>query len=368
MKIDTQLVQAGARWNPVLDVPGDGRPGVRRTLEAVVATIEGGGRAFAFSSGQVALHALLQTFEPGSRILVTRDLHPDAWSLLEQAGASNRILTIPVNTSDPASFREELELGVTALIVENPSHLLLHGSDLRALAWEVHRRKGLLIADNTSLTPVLQRPLDFGADVVLHLGARNLAGTTEVQAGFVVSRLSQLIARLERLHGTTAAQLSPFDAWQVLHGLKTLPLRLERQESSASRIADWLSTHPRVRRVHHPLAPDHPGRNALLQQAKGAGTTVSFEILEPVLVPGFLRALRIWKASQGQAGVESLVSIPTAHPQSDSLQALHKALGVGDDLVRLSVGIEDPQDLIDDLDQALSNPSSGFSEVWDYVI
>lgn len=367
MKLDTRLVQAGARWNPI-DTHADKRSGTRRTLEAVLATIEGGGRTFAFSSGQTAIHALIQTFGPGARLLVTRDLNPDTWNLLEHLGAATGLLTVPVDTSDIEVVRAELEAGATAVFVENPSHLLLSGADLRALSWEVHRHKALLIVDNTALTPVLQRPLDYGADVVVQLGARNLAGTTEVQAGFVTTRLSHLIAQLDRLQGTTAALLASFDAWQVLHGIKTLALRLVRQEETARKLALWLAVHPRVRKVWHPVLIDHPGGDRLRSQAQGLGTVVSFEIIEPVLIPGFLRALRIWKATEGQAGVESLVAIPSAHPQSEALAALRRQLGVTDGLVRLSVGIEDGQDLLEDLAQALDNPSTGFSEVWDYVI
>lgn len=369
MKIDTRLVQAGGRWNQTSD-DKDRRNGVRRTLEAVLATIEGGGRTFAFSSGQTAVHALVQTFETGTHFLVSRDLSPDTARILEHLREESRIRVTRLDTSDTDTVRLALdEAGEGAvLLVENPSHHLLHGSDLRSLSWEVHRRKGFLVVDSTALTPVLQRPLDFGADVVLQLGARNLAGTTEVQAGFVTTRLSHLIAKLDRLQSTTAALLSSYDAWQVLHGLKTLSLRLVRQEESARRLARWLSTHPRVSVTWHPSLDGHEGGERIRLQATGTGTVVSFRIVEPVLVPGFLRALRLWKATEGQAGVESLVAIPAAHPASAEELAVRRELGVDEGFVRLSVGIEDVQDLIDDLDQALNNPATGFSEVWDYVI
>jgi cystathionine beta-lyase/cystathionine gamma-synthase len=368
MKLDTRLVQAEAGF--AIGGRGEGQSDVRRTLEGVLATIEGGGRSYAFSSGQMAVHAFAQTLPAGSRILATEDLNPEVWNLLGELQASRGIRVESVDTSDLEAVRKAFEFSqdVKAVYVENPSQVLVRGADLRALAWETHRHNALLVVDNTSLTPVQQRPLDYGADVVLHVGARNLAGVREVQAGFAVTRLTGLIDKLDRLQKTTAAQLSPFDAWQVLQGLKTLGLRSRRQQESAVRIAQWLSTHPRVRQVFHPSLDGHAGGESLRQQSRGFGAVISFEIVEPGLVPGFLRALRLWRASGEQAGVESLVSVPAAHPQGEWLANLRQRLGVDDGLIRLSVGIEDAQDLVDDLDRALNNPATGFAEVWDYVI
>jgi len=368
MKLDTRLVQAEAHFAVVAN--GDGQQDVRRTLEGVLATIEGGGRSYAFSSGQMAVHAFVQTLPAGSRILATEDLNPEVWNLFGELQVSRGIRVDPVDTSDLDAVRKAFEFSedVKAVYVENPSQVLVRGADLRALAWETHRRSALLVVDNTSLTPVLQRPLDYGADVVLHVGARNLAGVREVQAGFAITRLTGLISKLDRLQKTTAAQLASFDAWQVLQGLKTLGLRSRRQQENAVKIAQWLATHPRVRQVFHPSLDGHAGSEPLRQQARGLGAVVSFEIIEPGLVPGFLRALRLWRASGDQAGVESQVSVPAAHPQGEGLASLHQRLGIDGGLVRLSVGIEDAQDLVDDLDRALNNPNTGFAEVWDYVI
>jgi cystathionine gamma-synthase/cystathionine beta-lyase len=230
---------------------------------------------------------------------------------------------------------------------------MLRVADVRALA-ELARRRGILtIVDNTFLTPVLLRPLELGADIVVYSATKYLAGHNDVVAGAAVARTAELAERLAFMQNAVGGVLGPQDAWLTLRGLKTLPLRLARQQANAAGIAAWLSRHPRVSAVHYPGLPQHPGRAILDREGSGHGAMVAFEVADAARVPAILAGGRVFLFAESLGGVESLITYPFAQTHADMDTVLRERLGITDRLLRLSVGIEDAGDLIHDLEEVL---------------
>ncbi len=329
----------------------------RSELEATLAAAEGGARAAVFSSGLAALHAIVSLFKPGDAIIVNEDPYGGTYRQMEEVWRALGIRTLWADTSDLDSVRASWTPAVRALLVESPSNPLLRISPLAALARLAHERHARLIVDNTFMTPLLQRPLDLGADLVLYSATKYLGGHNDVVAGAVIARTARDGDKLLRIQNSVGAIAGPQDAWLLLRGLKTLDVRLERQQRNAQAVAAWLARDPRVRTVYFPGRARHPGARRHAAQADGPGAMISFELREAGRVPALLRRVKVWIFAESLGGVESLVTYPATQTHADVRPELRARLGISDRLLRLSVGLEDARDLIADLDQALGGPT-----------
>lgn len=375
--LETLLAQAGNRRDPatgaisapIYQTASFGHPALgqstgfdysrtanptRLALEETLAAADGGHRAFAFASGMAAIDAALRLFAPGDRIVATEDLYGGTFRLFEKVFRPLGIAVDFVDTSDTRAVETALARpDVRGLFVESPTNPLLKVADLRALATLARARGVLTIIDNTFLTPVLQRPLDLGADLAVYSATKYLAGHNDVVAGAVVTRTPELSERVAFLQNATGAILGPQDAWLTLRGLKTLALRVRRQQENALALAQWLCAHPHVRQVHYPGLPAHPGHAILSREKCGWGGMIAFEIDDPERVPEILAGVRVFLFAESLGGVESLITYPAVQTHADIDEATRERLGINRRLLRLSVGIEDPLDLIRDLENVL---------------
>jgi cystathionine beta-lyase/cystathionine gamma-synthase len=375
-RFETVLTQVGSRWDgttgavsmpvyqsatfrhPALgqstgfDYSRTGNP-TRQALEQALARLEGGTRALAFASGLAAVDAVLSLFEPGARLVVTEDLYGGTFRLLERVYRARGIETAYVDTSDAGQVEAALAAPVAGVFLESLTNPLLKACDVQAVAARAHERGALVVVDSTFLTPYLQRPLALGADVVLHSASKYLGGHNDVIAGVVATANDALAERLAFYQNAVGGILGPQDSWLLLRGLKTLCVRLERQQQNAQRVAEWLARDPRVRRVFYPGLPDDPGHERLRAASRGFGAMVSFEVDDPARVPRLLESVRVFLFAESLGGVESLVTYPAVQTHGDIDAATRERLGINDRLLRLSLGLEHADDLIADLDSAL---------------
>lgn len=325
----------------------------RAVLEETVAALEGGARGFAFASGMAAVTAALLLFRPGDHLVVSEDLYGGTYRLIEKLLRELGLAATYVDTSDASAVEAAITSATRGLFVETPSNPLMRIGDLRALATLAQRRGLIAIADNTFMTPYLQRPLDLGFDLVVHSATKYLGGHNDVVAGVVVANDEPLAERVGFLQNATGGILGPQDSWLLLRGLKTLAVRLDRQQANALRIAEWLRDHPAVAEVRYPGLPDHPGREVHARQASGPGAMIAFSLRDAARVEPVLARVRLIAFAESLGGVESLITFPARQTHADIPAEARERLGVTDRLLRLSVGIEACEDLIPDLDQAL---------------
>ena len=326
----------------------------RLALEETLAAADGGHRGFAFASGLAAIDTVLRLFAPNDRVVVTEDLYGGTFRLFEKVFRPLGIEAVYVDTSDLWAVKATLaDPRVRGIFIESPTNPLLKIADLRAIASLARARGVLTIVDNTFLTPVLQRPLEQGADLVVYSATKYLAGHNDVVAGAVVTRTPELSERVAFLQNAVGGILGPQDSWLTLRGMKTLALRVAKQQENALAVAEWLCRHPHVQRVYYPGLPGHSGREILLREKSGWGGMIAFEVGDPARVPGILSGVRVFLFAESLGGVESLITYPAVQTHADIDEATRQRLGINDRLLRLSIGIEDVRDLIRDLEGVL---------------
>lgn len=334
------------------DYTRSGNP-TRDVLETALADLEGGARGLAFSSGMAALTTLLLHFSSGDHLLVSEDLYGGTYRVLEQVFGKFGISATYVDSSDSAAVSAAITPVTRALLVETPGNPLLGIADIRALADLCKTHRLLFIVDNTFLTPLLQRPLELGADIVVHSATKYLGGHSDLCAGALVAKDAELGERLYFLQNSTGAILPPQDCWLLIRSLKTLPLRMERHSASALQVAHWLQRQEQVEKVYYPGLIDHPGHDLSRQQASGFGGMLSFRLVSPELAEQVLENLQLISFAESLGGVESLITLPAVQTHGDIPETERQRLGICNRLLRLSVGLEEPADLIADLQQAL---------------
>lgn len=327
----------------------------RRELEAVIAQAESGDGGFAFSSGMAAVTAVLMLYRQGDHMVVCDDLYGGTYRVLEENFRQFGLEATYVDFSDPRAVAEAIIPGKTrAVILETPTNPLMKVSDIAAVA-AITRDKGLhLIVDNTFCTPYLQRPLELGADMVIHSASKYLAGHNDVIAGAVVTGTEELSSRVGFVQNATGAILGPQDSWLVLRGMKTLPVRMEAQQRGALAVAEFLAGHRAVSSVYYPGLSGHPGGDIHSRQASGSGGMLSFRLSDPGRVATLINRLELILFAESLGGVESLLTHPVRQTHADIPVAVRERIGVTEDLLRLSVGLEAPEDLIADLEAALA--------------
>ncbi len=329
----------------------------RAALEACIAALEGGAAGFAFSSGLAAETAVIDTLPAGSHIIATNDLYGGTFRLFERVKKDLNQLEISyVDMTEPELIEKSIKKNTRLLWVETPTNPLLKIIDLEKIAAIAAQHKLISVCDNTFASSYLQQPLHFGFDVVVHSATKYLNGHSDLVAGLVVTRnQDELAAKIQFLQNAVGAVLSPFDSFLLLRGLKTLAVRMEAHGRNAWQIARFLARHPRVEKVLYPGMPDNPYHELARKQMKNFGGMVSFLLNGDGEATGkFLANTKLFSLAESLGGVESLIEAPAVMTHASIPRKIREANGIYDNLVRLSVGIEDVRDLINDLDQALN--------------
>jgi cystathionine gamma-synthase len=327
----------------------------RKVLEDGIATLEGGAGGLAFASGMAAITAVLMLYRSGDHLIVVRDCYGGTYRLFDQVFAQFGLTVTYVNASIAAEVEQAVTAVTKAIFIETPTNPLMNIVDIRAMVRISRQHQLQLIVDNTFLTPCLQRPLELGADIVVHSGTKYLAGHNDLLCGLVVAREIAVANKIKFIQNATGSILSPSDSWLLIRGIKTLALRMERHNENALKVALWLQSHPRVTKVYYPGLPEHPGKSIQDSQASGYGGMVSFTVDDPKLVLQVLEKVAFIQFAESLGGVESLITFPALQTHADIPEATRELLGINDCLLRLSVGIENTADIIHDLEQALAD-------------
>lgn len=326
----------------------------RAKLEEVVSSLEGAVDTVACSSGMAAVTLCLELFQAGDHILCTDDLYGGSVREFEMVGKKRGLEFSYVDTSDWELAENGIKNNTKALYIETPSNPTMKVTDLYKMKELAKRYDLLMIVDNTFLTPYFQNPLTLGADIVIHSGTKFLGGHNDTLAGFLSTSREDLALEIRYLYKTVGSSLSPFDSFLLLRGIKTLPVRLEKQQSNAKEIARWLSNHKKIEDVYYVGLPEHPGYDTNLAQSRGFGSMISFHTDTPETARRALERIRLITYAESLGGVESLLTYPMLQTHGDVPAEVRKKLGITDSFLRMSVGIENIEDLIADLEYALS--------------
>ena len=325
----------------------------RQAVEQSIAKLERGAAGFAFASGLAAITTVLMLFRSGDHFVISEDCYGGTYRLLDKVFKQFGLEATFVDASCNESVAAAILPNTRALLVETPTNPLMKIVDLRKLVGLARMNNLLTIVDNTFLTPYLQRPLELGVDIVLHSGSKYLSGHNDVICGLAVARDRELGERIGFFQNAAGSILGPQDSWLLLRGMKTLALRMDKHGSNAQKVAEWLLDHSKVQAVYYPGLAEHPGHAVQGSQASGHGGMIAFTVVEAKLVPQVLARVKMLRFAESLGGVESLITFPAIQTHADIPPEIRERLGISDCLLRLSVGIEHPSDIIEDLAQAL---------------
>lgn len=326
----------------------------RDEIERIVCRLEQGTDALAYSSGMAAVSAIIDCYQAGDEIIASDDLYGGSIRLFKTLAKKNQIHIRFADTTDLDNVNALFNEKTKAIFIETPTNPMMNVSDIQALAALAKAHHCDLIVDNTFLTPFYQNPLTLGADVVIHSGTKYLSGHNDSLSGFLVTNRADIQEKLRYNVKTVGNMLSPFDSWLVLRGIKTLAIRMERQQENAQKLASWLTTQPQVSHVYYIGLPDHPGYNINRKQSRGFGAMISFSLASFEATKYCLEHVKVIQFAESLGGVESLITYPYTQTHADVDEAERNARGITNQLLRLSVGLEHVDDLIADLDQALN--------------
>lgn len=322
----------------------------REHLEKVVATLENGIDALALSSGMAAVSLMMELFRPGDHLIVDADLYGGSIRLFHNISEKNGITFSSIDCC-----REDVEHYINehtkAVYIETPTNPMMNVTDIEALSRITKKHHLLLIVDNTFLSPYFQNPLDLGADIVVHSGTKFLGGHNDTLAGFLVTNRADVSERFRFFIKTTGAGLAPFDSWLILRGIKTLGIRMERAQKNAIAIAEWLGQQQSVTEVIYPGLPTHPGYGIMKRQARGFGAMITFQVESREFALAILEKVRMIKFAESLGGVETLITYPTTQTHADVPDEVRERNGITESTLRISVGIEDEKDLLEELDK-----------------
>ena len=325
----------------------------REALEDVIAELEGGVKGFAFSSGMAAISTAFLLLSAGDHVVITEDVYGGTFRMVTEVLSRFGIEHTFVDMTDLEQVKQAIRPSTKAFYVETPSNPLLKVTDIRAISRMAKEIGALTFVDNTFLTPALQRPLELGADIVLHSATKFLSGHSDVVAGLAVVNDEALAKRLGFLQNSFGAILGVQDAWLVLRGLKTLSVRLDFSQHTALKIAKFLQAHPLIETIYYPGLPNHPHYHLQRDQAQGAGAVLSFELKNEAALRTFVAGVKIPVFAVSLGAVESILSYPAKMSHAAMPQAEREKRGIKNSLLRLSVGLENPDDLIQDFSRSL---------------
>ncbi len=327
----------------------------RFALEELIKDLEEGYKGFAFGSGMAAIHAVFTLFNTGDHVLLTDDVYGGTYRIFTKVLARLGIESTFVDTTDLEAIRQAIQPNTKAIYVETPTNPLLKVTDIRAVADVAHEHDLLFVVDNTFATPYWQNPIPLGADIVLHSATKYLGGHSDLVAGLVVVNNEKLAEDIHFIQNAVGGILGPQDAWLLIRGIKTLGLRMEAIERNAHEIVTFLSEHPAVSKVYYPGLTSHPQHKLSKKQTTGFGGIISFDVGSDEKAAALLKKLTYFTLAESLGAVESLISVP-ARMTHASIPAERRAeLGITPGLVRISVGIEDIEDLIEDLTKGLNS-------------
>lgn len=325
----------------------------RDALEGNIAALENGKQGMAFGSGMAAIDAIFRLLKPGDHVLVSHNVYGGTYRIGKMILEDYGLQFDFVDTTQLDLVRKAIKKNTKMIFIETPTNPTMEITDLTAIALIAKKHRLISVADNTFATPYLQRPLDHGIDVVVHSLTKYLNGHSDMLGGMVVTNSAKITERLRFLQKATGGILSPFDSWLCLRGTKTLPVRMERHGESAMHIARWLTSQKKIKKVYYPGLPDHPQYRLAKRQMKNFGGMISFELGSLAAAKLFLKRVRLCALAESLGGVETIITHPATMTHASIPPATRRKIGVTDGLVRISVGLEDVDDLIDDLTQAL---------------
>ena len=345
--------QTGIGENPTWEYSRTGNP-TRAALEALIAELEGGIAGFAFGSGMAAITAVLSLFKSGDKILISSNVYGGTFRVLDKIFNNFGITYSIEDTTNISELEKKITPDVKAIYVESPANPLLTITDLKAVADLANKHGILSIVDNTFMTPYLQRPIEFGTDIVIHSATKYLGGHSDLVAGLVVVNDKELADKLAFIQNATGGVLGPFDSFLLIRGIKTLGVRLDRHVENAEKIAKALVENKAVKKVYYPGLPDAQGYEINKRQAKNGGAMISFVLKENYNIKKFFKSLHLIALAESLGGVESLVCHPATMTHASIPYEIRQKVGITDGLIRLSVGIENVDDLLADLESAIS--------------
>ncbi|MFB7141011.1 bifunctional cystathionine gamma-lyase/homocysteine desulfhydrase [Gottfriedia sp. NPDC056225] len=325
----------------------------RHALEELMKDIEHGVAGFAFASGMAAIHTVFSLFKTGDHIVVGDDVYGGTYRLLTRVLSNLGVTATFVDTSNIALVENVISPNTKAIFIESPSNPLLKITDIKAIAKLANEYELITIVDNTFATPYWQQPLTLGADIVVHSGTKYLGGHSDVVAGLAVTNREDLAEELAFYQNSIGGVLGPNDSWILQRGIKTLGIRMEEHERNTEAIVNFLTNHPNINKVFYPGLSTHPNHELAKQQSSGFGGMLSFELKEGLDPEEFVGKLKWFTLAESLGAVESLVGIPSKMTHASIPREKRIASGISDELIRLSIGLEDIEDLIEDLEQAL---------------
>jgi cystathionine beta-lyase/cystathionine gamma-synthase len=325
----------------------------REALERNVASLEGGTYGFAFGSGLAALDTVLKLLKSGDHVICGENVYGGSHRLMQQVYAGLGLRFTFVDMRDIGAVERAVTPATRMVYCETPTNPMMYLADLAAIGDLTQAHGFIYVVDNTFATPYFQRPLEHGADVVLHSTTKYLNGHSDMIGGLLVTSRDDLAERLGFIQNAAGAVPGPFDCWLALRGIKTLPLRMRQHDANGRRVAEWLSAHPAATKVYYPGLPSHPQHELACRQMSGFGGMISVDLGDPALARRFIERTKIFVLAESLGGVESLIGHPASMTHAAVPKAMREAMGLTDGLVRLSCGVEDAEDLLADLEQAL---------------
>ncbi|MEE3497700.1 MAG: aminotransferase class V-fold PLP-dependent enzyme [Ruminococcus bromii] len=325
----------------------------RAALEALIAELEHGKAGFAFGSGMAAITAVLSLFHSGDKIIISSNVYGGTFRVLDKVFNSFEISYSIEDTTNLQTLETKITPDVKAILIESPANPLLTITDIKGVADLAKKHNILSIVDNTFMTPYLQRPLELGVDIVVHSATKYLGGHSDVVSGLVVVNDEKLAERIAFIQNSTGGVLGPFDSFLLIRGIKTLGVRMDRHVSNAEKAVEFLQNHNAVKKVYYPGLKDAQGYEINKKQAKNGGAMISFELYENYDIKKFFSSLKLIALAESLGGVESLVCHPASMTHASIPYETRQKIGITDGLIRLSIGIENIDDLIDDLKQAI---------------
>lgn len=326
----------------------------RYALEKLISDLEGGHSGFAFASGMAATTAALMLFKSGDKVLISSNVYGGSFRVLDKVFKNFNLEYELVDTSNEKLVEEKITNNVKAIFIETPTNPLMTITDIEKIA-NIAKKHGILtIVDNTFMTPYLQKPIELGADIVVHSATKYLGGHSDLIAGLAVVNSKELAEKLHFIQNSTGGVLNPFDSWLLIRGIKTLSVRMDRHIENANYLAQFLKDHEAVEKVYYPGFEDHPGYEIHKKQTSGAGAIISFVLKEGFNINEFFKGVKLITLGESLGGVESLISHPATMTHASIPVEIRQEIGIVDNLIRLSVGIENKKDLAGDIEKALN--------------
>ena len=344
--------QSGLGENKGWEYSRTGNP-TRAALEALIAELEGGSNGFAFSSGMAAITAVLSLFKTGDKIIISSNVYGGTFRVLDKVFNRFGITYSIENTADVGTLEKKITEDVKAILIESPANPLLSITDIKAVALLAKKHGILTIVDNTFMTPYLQQPIKLGADIVVHSATKYLGGHSDLVAGLAVVNDKDLAEKLAFIQNSTGGVLGPFDSFLLIRGIKTLGVRMDRHTENALKAAQFLLSHKAVKKVYYPGLKQAQGYEIHKNQAKNGGAMISFELYENYDIKTFFKSLSLVALAESLGGVESLVCHPASMTHASIPYETRQKIGITEGLIRLSLGIENIDDILADLSQAI---------------